>query len=119
MYEKLGIGGMIRMNPFDGSKREVVCHAACATRSAWTSIPKDKVVWFTDNQTDGMGDDTPPGELNRITKARRALRLPVHPRQERADRGHGGGAGPQGHEAARELDASRRSSSRRTRRSWA
>jgi glucose/arabinose dehydrogenase len=31
--------------------------------------PKDKTVWFTDNQTDGMGDDTPPGELNRITKA--------------------------------------------------
>ena len=24
--------------------------------------PKDKTVWFTDNQTDGMGDDTPPGE---------------------------------------------------------
>jgi glucose/arabinose dehydrogenase len=21
--------------------------------------PKDKTVWFTDNQTDGMGDDTP------------------------------------------------------------
>ena len=30
--------------------------------------PKDKTVWFTDNQTDGMGDDTPPGELNRITR---------------------------------------------------
>jgi len=30
--------------------------------------PKNGVVWFTDNQTDGMGDDTPPGELNRISK---------------------------------------------------
>jgi glucose/arabinose dehydrogenase len=30
--------------------------------------PKDKSVWFTDNQTDGMGDDTPPGELNKVSK---------------------------------------------------
>src|SRR4029078_1222683 len=31
--------------------------------------PKDGTLWFTDNQTDGMGDDIPPGELNRATKA--------------------------------------------------
>jgi glucose/arabinose dehydrogenase len=31
--------------------------------------PKDKTLWFTDNQVDGMGDDVPPGELNRATKA--------------------------------------------------
>ena len=31
-------------------------------------VKSDGTVWFTDNQTDGMGDDTPPGELNRITK---------------------------------------------------
>ena len=30
--------------------------------------PKDKSVWFTDNQTDGMGDDIPPGELNKVSK---------------------------------------------------
>ena len=30
--------------------------------------PKDKTVWFTDNQVDGMGDDIPPGELNRADK---------------------------------------------------
>jgi len=24
-------------------------------------------LWFTDNQVDGMGDDTPPGEINRQT----------------------------------------------------
>ena len=30
--------------------------------------PKDGTLWFTDNQTDGMGDGIPPGELNRITK---------------------------------------------------
>ena len=31
--------------------------------------PKDKTLWFTDNQTDGMGDDIPAGEINRATKA--------------------------------------------------
>jgi glucose/arabinose dehydrogenase len=67
LYEKLGIGGMIKFNAFDGSKREVV--AVGVRNSVGMDInPKDKVVWFTDNQTDGMGDDTPPGELNRITK---------------------------------------------------
>ena len=30
--------------------------------------PKDKSLWFTDNQVDGMGDDIPPGELNRADK---------------------------------------------------
>ena len=67
-YEKLGLGGMIRMNAFDGSGREVVARGA--RNSVGLDInPKDKVVWFTDNQPDGMGDETPPGELNRITKA--------------------------------------------------
>ena len=67
MYEKLGIGGMIRLNAFDGSGREVVARGV--RNSVGMDInPKDKVVWFTDNQTDGMGDETPPGELNRITK---------------------------------------------------
>ena len=67
LYEKIGIGGMIRLDPFDGSKREVV--AVGVRNSVGMDInPKDKTVWFTDNQTDGMGDDTPPGELNRITK---------------------------------------------------
>ena len=31
--------------------------------------PKDKALWFTDNQVDGMGDNQPPGELNRADKA--------------------------------------------------
>lgn len=67
LYEKLGIGGIVRMN-LDGSKREVV--AVGVRNSVGMDInPKDKTVWFTDNQTDGMGDDIPPGELNRITKS--------------------------------------------------
>ena len=56
------------MNAFDGIGREVVARGV--RNSVGMDInPKDKTVWFTDNQTDGMGDDTPPGELNRITKA--------------------------------------------------
>jgi glucose/arabinose dehydrogenase len=67
LYEQLGIGGMISLNPFDGSGRTVV--AKGVRNSVGMDInPKDKTVWFTDNQTDGMGDDIPPGELNRITK---------------------------------------------------
>jgi glucose/arabinose dehydrogenase len=68
LYEKLGIGGMIKLDAFDGSKREVVARGV--RNSVGMDInPKDKTVWFTDNQTDGMGDNIPPGELNRITKA--------------------------------------------------
>ena len=68
LYEQLGIGGMVRMNAFDGSGREVLARGV--RNSVGMDInPKDKTVWFTDNQTDGMGDETPPGELNRITKA--------------------------------------------------
>jgi glucose/arabinose dehydrogenase len=67
LYEQLGIGGMVRVDPFSGAGREVVARGV--RNSVGMDInPKDKTVWFTDNQTDGMGDDTPPGELNRITK---------------------------------------------------
>ena len=67
LYEELGIGGMIKVNAFDGSGREVVARGV--RNSVGMDInPKDKSVWFTDNQTDGMGDDTPPGELNKVSK---------------------------------------------------
>jgi glucose/arabinose dehydrogenase len=67
LYEQLGIGGMIKLDAFDGSKREVVARGV--RNSVGMDIkPKDKSVWFTDNQTDGMGDDIPPGELNRVSR---------------------------------------------------
>jgi glucose/arabinose dehydrogenase len=67
LYDKFGIGGIVRMDPFDGSKREVV---ALGVRNSvgMDFNPRDKVLWFTDNQTDGLGDEVPPGELNRLTK---------------------------------------------------
>ena len=68
LYNELGIGGMIRMNAFDGSKREV--YATGIRNSVGHDFnPKDGTLWFTDNQTDGMGDDIPAGEINRIAKA--------------------------------------------------
>jgi glucose/arabinose dehydrogenase len=68
LFNKVGIGGIVRMDPFDGSKREVF--ATGIRNSVGIEFnPKDKTVWFTDNQTDGMGDDIPAGEINRATKA--------------------------------------------------
>ena len=66
LFNKVGIGGIVRMNAFDGSKREV--YATGIRNSVGLEFnPKDKTLWFTDNQTDGMGDNIPTGELNRAT----------------------------------------------------
>jgi glucose/arabinose dehydrogenase len=68
LYNEVGIGGIVRMNAFDGSKREVF--ATGVRNSVGHDFnPKDGTLWFTDNQTDGMGDDIPNGEINRATKA--------------------------------------------------
>ncbi len=68
LYTKVGIGGIVRLNPFDGSRREV--YATGVRNSVGLEFnPKDGSLWFTDNQTDGMGDDIPTGEINRATKA--------------------------------------------------
>jgi len=68
LYGKVGIGGIVRMDALDGSQREV--YATGIRNSVGLEFnPKDKTLWFTDNQTDGMGDDIPAGEINRATKA--------------------------------------------------
>jgi glucose/arabinose dehydrogenase len=67
MYKKTGIGGIIRMDR-DGKNREV--YAMGVRNSVGQDFhPVTGELWWTDNQVDGMGDDIPPGELNRITKA--------------------------------------------------
>jgi len=67
LYSQWGIGGIIRMN-LDGTGREV--YARGIRNSVGMDFnPATGELWFTDNQVDGMGDDVPPGELNRITKA--------------------------------------------------
>jgi glucose/arabinose dehydrogenase len=67
LYNKVGIGGIIRLDPFSGQGREVF--AMGARNSVGMDFnPKDGSLWWTDNQVDGLGDDIPPGELNRSTK---------------------------------------------------
>ena len=67
LYHKVGMMGIIRMDR-DGKNREVY---ATGLRNAegMDFNPKDKSLWSNDNQVDGMGDDQPPGEMNRIAKA--------------------------------------------------
>ena len=65
-FKKLGIGGIIRMDQ-DGKNREVI--ATGVRNSVGQDFnPKDGQLWFTDNQTDGLGNDIPPGELNHLSK---------------------------------------------------
>jgi glucose/arabinose dehydrogenase len=68
LYDKIGMGGIVRMNAFDGSEREVYARGA-RNPMGLDFNPADKVLWWTDNQVDGLGDDVPPGELNRSTQA--------------------------------------------------
>ncbi len=66
LYARTGIMGIVRMDR-DGKNREVV--ATGVRNSVGLDFsPKDKTLWFTDNQVDGMGDDQPPGEINRVTQ---------------------------------------------------
>ena len=64
MYRKAGIGGMLKMNR-DGTGREVIA-TGIRNSVGHAFNPKDGSLWFTDNQVDGMGDEIPPGELNRM-----------------------------------------------------
>jgi hypothetical protein len=59
--------GIIRTDR-DGKNREVLA------RGVRNSVgldfnPKDKTRWFAGKQVAGMGDNTPPGEVNRASKA--------------------------------------------------
>jgi glucose/arabinose dehydrogenase len=67
LYNQWGVGGIVRMDR-DGKNREV--YARGVRNSVGMDFnPKDRTLWFTDNQVDGMGDLIPPGELNRATRA--------------------------------------------------
>ena len=62
---KWGLGGIIRMNT-DGTGREVYTYGI-RNSVGHDFHPVTGELWFTDNQVDGMGDDIPPGEINRQT----------------------------------------------------
>ena len=67
LYRETGIGGIIRMN-LDGSGREVYTYGV-RNSVGMDFHPETDELWFTDNQVDGMGDNTLPGEINRQTEA--------------------------------------------------
>jgi glucose/arabinose dehydrogenase len=66
LYKKMGIGGIVRMTR-EGKDREVF---AWGVRNSvgMDFNPRDRSLWFTDNQVDGMGDNQPPGEINRADR---------------------------------------------------
>jgi len=60
------LGSIVRMNR-DGTGWEI--YARGIRNSVGLAFnPANGELWFTDNQVDGMGDDIPPGELNRATQ---------------------------------------------------
>jgi glucose/arabinose dehydrogenase len=65
LYKEHGIGGIIRMDR-DGKNREIYVDGV--RNSVGIAFSPQGQLWFTDNQVDGMGDDIPPGEINRVTK---------------------------------------------------
>jgi glucose/arabinose dehydrogenase len=65
LYTREGLGGIIRMNR-DGTGREVYTYGV-RNSVGLDFNPANGELWFTDNQVDGMGDNIPPGELNRQT----------------------------------------------------
>ena len=68
LYDQVGIGGMIRFNRFPGKLEREVVAIGIRNSVGHAFNPKDGSLWFTDNQVDGMGDETPPGELNKMPK---------------------------------------------------
>jgi glucose/arabinose dehydrogenase len=63
LYNRVGIGGIVRMDR-DGRNREVFARGI--RNSVGIAFrPGTGELWLTDNQVDGMGDDQPPGEINR------------------------------------------------------
>jgi glucose/arabinose dehydrogenase len=65
LYTQHGLGGIIRMNR-DGTQHEVYTYGV-RNSVGLDFNPANGELWFTDNQVDGMGDNIPPGELNRQT----------------------------------------------------
>jgi glucose/arabinose dehydrogenase len=76
IYDKYGMMGILRMDT-DGKNREVYAYGV-RNSVGLDFNPNDETLWFTDNQVDGMGDDIPPGELNRATQAGQNFGFPYY-----------------------------------------
>ena len=66
IFAKWGMGGIVRMDP-DGANREIFA-SGIRNSVGMDFEPGTGVLWFTDNQVDGMGDDIPPEELNKAPR---------------------------------------------------
>lgn len=73
LYRKVGMGGIVSFNR-DGGDRQVIL-TGMRNSSGLDFNPKDHNLWFTDNQVDGMGDEIPPGELNKVPATNGKLHL--------------------------------------------
>jgi glucose/arabinose dehydrogenase len=76
LYDEVGIGGVIRYNGLDGGGRMV--YSKGMRNPAGLTIGPKGDIWTTDNQVDGLGDDVPPGELNKLTKAGEHFGFPFY-----------------------------------------
>lgn len=66
LYQSWGIGGIIRIALAGGHTRREICAIGIRNSVGMDFHPTSGDLWFTDNQVDGMGDDIPPGEINRL-----------------------------------------------------
>jgi glucose/arabinose dehydrogenase len=63
LYGRLGLGGIVRMER-DGGGREIFARGV-RNGVGLTFRPGTRELWFTGTDPDGLGDDLPPGEVNR------------------------------------------------------
>ena len=64
--DREGFGVIARMNP-DGSDKETVAYGV-RNSVGLEFHPESGELWFTDNGRDMLGDNSPPGELNRLSR---------------------------------------------------
>ena len=68
LYNKYGIGAIIRLGPFDGKGRETFTRGVRNSAGIDFNL-KDNTLWFIDNPSGGVGDEIRGGEINRATAA--------------------------------------------------
>lgn len=78
-----------RMNP-DGSNREIVAHGVRHT-VGFDWHPETGQLWFTENGSDGLGDNFPPDKLNVLTEPGQHFGYPYCHGGEQLDKDFGDG----------------------------
>jgi glucose/arabinose dehydrogenase len=68
LYARVGMGAILRFARHGDNYDRSIYAAGIRNSVGLDFNPRDGTLWFTDNQVDMMGDDIPPGELNRATR---------------------------------------------------